>query len=76
MTKPAKGAPGIKFVVSYGYSVAYGPRRLPLPLKAVCRTSARWRHLLVNIGEWDRSPQTLFPGRSSAQRFSGRQDGY
>jgi hypothetical protein len=22
-----KGAPGIKFVVSYGYSVAYGPRR-------------------------------------------------
>jgi hypothetical protein len=23
----AKGAPGIKFVVSYGYSVAYGPRR-------------------------------------------------
>jgi hypothetical protein len=23
----AKGAPGLKFVVSYGYSVAYGPRR-------------------------------------------------
>ena len=27
MDELSKGAPGIKFVVSYGYSVAYGPRR-------------------------------------------------
>ena len=33
----AKGAPGIKFVVSYGYSVAYATEAVLLPLKAVCR---------------------------------------
>src|SRR5262249_37309875 len=37
----AKGAPGIKFVVSYGYSVAYATEAMLLPLKAVCRTEAR-----------------------------------
>ena len=36
----AKGAPSIKFVVSYGYSVAYATEAVLLPLKAVCRTSA------------------------------------
>ena len=36
-----KGAPGIKFVVSYGYSVAYATEAVLLPLKAVCRTAAR-----------------------------------
>jgi hypothetical protein len=30
-----KGAPGIKFVVSNGYSVAYATEEVLLPLKAV-----------------------------------------
>jgi hypothetical protein len=37
----AKGAPGIKFVVSYRYSVAYATEAVLLPLKAVCRPDAR-----------------------------------
>ena len=36
--RDAKGAPGIKFVVSYGYSVAYATEAVLLPPKAVCRT--------------------------------------
>jgi hypothetical protein len=34
------GAPGIKFVVSYGYSVACATEAVLLPLKAVCRADA------------------------------------
>jgi len=38
----AKETPGIKFVVSYGYSVAYATEAVLLPLKAVCRPGARY----------------------------------
>jgi hypothetical protein len=33
-----KGAPGIKFVISYGYSVASATEAVLVPLKAVCRS--------------------------------------
>ena len=74
--RDAKGAPGIKFVVSYGYSVAYATEAVLLPLKAVCRTSAHSGFGFARGGRLHRGEQEcnaevgLVAGRSGAAPFS------
>jgi hypothetical protein len=57
----------IKFVVSYGYSVAYATEAVLLPPKEVCGSSARWRPGIARVCREDRSRKRF--DANSLRRF-------